>query len=75
MKLVITFAAEEDGRWLGVVDALPGVMAYGASRDEAAAQAQALALWRLADLLSARELAPVDSIEFEQATRGPTTPP
>ena len=42
---------EEDGRWIGEVSELPGVLAYGASRDEAVARAKALAFRVLADRL------------------------
>ncbi len=42
---------ETDGRWIGEVTALPGVLAYGASRDEAVAKAKALAFRVLADRL------------------------
>ena len=42
---------EEDGRWIGEVMDLPGVLAYGASRDEAVAKAKALAFRVLADRL------------------------
>jgi predicted RNase H-like HicB family nuclease len=42
---------EEDGRWLSEVTALPGVLAYGSSRDEAVAKAKALAFRVLADRL------------------------
>jgi predicted RNase H-like HicB family nuclease len=51
---------EEDGRWIAEVPALPGVVAYGAGREEAIARAQALALRVLAERLErgepAREL-------------------
>ena len=42
---------EDDGRWIGEVTDLPGVLAYGASRDEAVAKAKALAFRVLADRL------------------------
>ena len=35
---------EEDGRWLAEVPQLPGVLAYGATADEAMAKAEVLAL-------------------------------
>lgn len=34
---------EDDGRWLAEVPELPGVMAYGATADEAMGKAEALA--------------------------------
>ena len=42
---------ETDGRWIGEVAALPGVLAYGDSRDEVVAKAKALAFRVLADRL------------------------
>jgi predicted RNase H-like HicB family nuclease len=49
---------EEDGRWLAEATALPGVMAYGASRLEAIAKVEALVLRVLADRLEHGERAP-----------------
>jgi predicted RNase H-like HicB family nuclease len=49
---------ETDGRWIGEVVELPGVMAYGASRDEAVAKAKALAFRVLADRLEHGEEIP-----------------
>ena len=40
---------ETDGRWIAEVPDLPGVLAYGDSRDVAVTRAQALALRVLAD--------------------------
>jgi len=51
MKFTIEFEREEDGRWLAEVIELPGVLAYGASPDEAIAHAKALALRVVADRL------------------------
>ena len=42
---------EDDGRWLGEVTELPGVLSYGATRDEAVAKTKALAFRVLADRL------------------------
>ena len=39
MDLTIETELEDDGRWLAEVPELPGVMAYGATRDEAMAKA------------------------------------
>lgn len=49
---------EDDGRWIGEVVDLPGVLAYGTSRDEAVAKAKALAFRVLADRLDHGELVP-----------------
>ena len=52
----IEIEREDDGRWLAEVPALPGVMCYGADRDEAVARVQALALRVIAERLEHREV-------------------
>lgn len=54
----IEIEREDDGRWIAEVSELPGVMAYGTSRDEAIAKAQALALRVIADRLEHGEAIP-----------------
>ena len=54
----IEIEQEEDGRWIAEVVALSGVMAYGATREEAARKAKGLALRVLADRLERGEDAP-----------------
>jgi predicted RNase H-like HicB family nuclease len=49
---------EDDGRWIAEVPELPGVMAYGNSRNEAISKAEALALRVLADRLEHGEEIP-----------------
>ncbi|MDB5327754.1 MAG: type toxin-antitoxin system HicB family antitoxin [Phycisphaerales bacterium] len=49
---------EVDGRWIAEVPELPGVMAYGPSRDVAVRGAQALSLRILADRLEHGEALP-----------------
>ena len=49
MQFLIEVAREEDGRWITEILKLPGLLAYGASREEAIVRAQALALRVLAD--------------------------
>jgi predicted RNase H-like HicB family nuclease len=49
---------ESDGRWIGEVPELSGVMVYGQSRDEALAKAKALAFRVLADRLEHGEEIP-----------------
>ncbi|MBL9156368.1 MAG: type II toxin-antitoxin system HicB family antitoxin [Verrucomicrobiales bacterium] len=49
---------EEDGRWIAEVVEIPGAMAYGATRDEAASRVEALILRVLADQLENGEPAP-----------------
>jgi predicted RNase H-like HicB family nuclease len=65
MKLTIELEQEEDGRWIAEVLDLPGVLAYGQSREEAVAHVQALALRVLADRLEHGESEPeLMSISF-----------
>ena len=49
MNLSIEIEQEDDGRWIAEVPDLPGVMVYGATRDEAVSHAKALALRVLAE--------------------------
>lgn len=56
--LRIEFDREEDGRWIAEVPDLPGVMVYGATREEARAKVEALALRTLADRIEHGEQIP-----------------
>ncbi len=49
---------ESDGRWIAEVPSLPGAMAYGQTRAEAVAKAEALVLRILADKLEHGESVP-----------------
>ena len=49
MNFTIEIEQEEDGRFLAEVLGMPGVLAYGETRQEAVAKVQALALRVLAD--------------------------
>jgi predicted RNase H-like HicB family nuclease len=49
---------EDDGRWIAEVPALPGALAYGASKAEAVAKVEALVLRALADKIEHGEEAP-----------------
>ena len=60
MQFTLEVEREDDGRWLAEVTQLPGVLAYGASANEAMAKAEALALRALAEQLERGESAPVD---------------
>jgi predicted RNase H-like HicB family nuclease len=51
MKFRVELEEETDGRWIAEAADLPGVLAYGQSRDEALAHAQALALRVLTERL------------------------
>jgi len=56
--LKVELEQEADGRWLAEVIDLPGVLAYGATRDEALARVETLALRVIADRLEHVERAP-----------------
>lgn len=58
MQLSIEVEQEEDGRWLTEVPELPGVLAYGQSREEAITRVQALALRVLAERIEHGESLP-----------------
>lgn len=49
---------EEDGRLLASVPDLPGVMAYGATEDEAVRKVKSIALQVLADMVESGEEVP-----------------
>ena len=49
LRMRIEFEQETDGRWIAEVVSLPGVMVYGATREEAGRKVTALALRVLAD--------------------------
>lgn len=66
-KLAIELEREDDGRWIAEVPALPGVLAYGESREEALACVEALALRVLADRLEHGEAVPELSGLFHAA--------
>ncbi|WIG55323.1 MAG: hypothetical protein OJF61_001109 [Rhodanobacteraceae bacterium] len=58
MDLTLQSEQETDGRWLAEVPQLPGVLAYGATADEAMAKAETLALRVLAERLEHGEARP-----------------
>ena len=60
MDLRIETELEDDGRWIAEVPQLPGVLAYGATAEEAANKAEALALRVLAERLEQGESKPID---------------
>jgi predicted RNase H-like HicB family nuclease len=43
MTYTIEFEQETDGRWIAEIPALPGVMVYGETREEATEKVEALA--------------------------------
>ena len=54
----IEIEREDDGRWIAEVPDLPGVMVYGATRQDALSKAEALALRVIADRLDHGESVP-----------------
>ena len=57
-SIPITLGREEDGRWWADIESMPGVMAYGASREAAIAAVRALALRVSADCIDHGEEVP-----------------
>jgi len=49
MRFTVETEQETDGRWIAEVMEMPGAMKYGATREEAVAHAEALALRVLAE--------------------------
>jgi predicted RNase H-like HicB family nuclease len=56
MQIAVEFEQEEDGRWIAEIVDLPGVMAYGRTKEEAKANVKALFLQVLPDLIVDRIL-------------------
>ena len=56
--LKIAIEREETGRLLASVPELPGVMAYGATEEEAIRKAKAIALQILGDMIESWEVVP-----------------
>lgn len=54
----IEIEREDDGRWIAEVPDLPGVMAYGETREQAVVKVQSLALRVIADRLDHGEAIP-----------------
>jgi predicted RNase H-like HicB family nuclease len=57
-SIPIVLGTEEDGRWWADIESMPGVMAYGDSRDLAIAAVRALALRVAADCIDHGEEIP-----------------
>lgn len=54
----IDIKKEEDGRWIAEVPDLPGVLAYGKTREDAIAKVEAVALRVIADRIDHGETIP-----------------
>ena len=71
MTVTLELEQEADGRWIAEVPELPGVLAYGATREEAVAKVKALALRVVADRLENGEAsADLGDVSF-RAARAP----
>jgi predicted RNase H-like HicB family nuclease len=64
LKFRVEFEKEADGRWIAEISALPGVLAYGTTREDALAAVEALALRVLADRLDHGEAPSFQSVSF-----------
>jgi predicted RNase H-like HicB family nuclease len=66
MEFEIVFDREEDGRWIAEIETLPGVLAYGDSKQEAQSKVEALALRVIADRIES-EKSTTGSVRFAAA--------
>ncbi len=66
MDFNIELELEDDGRWIAEIPEIPGVLAYGATREEARACVEALALRVIADRIEAEKTG-TDRIVFAGA--------
>ena len=65
LRFTIELDRETDGRWIAEITDLPGVMAYGKTREAALAAVEALALRVVADRLEHGEAKPEElSVAF-----------
>ncbi len=68
MTFTIEIEQEADGRWIAEIPVLPGVLAYGNSRELAMGAVEALALRVVADRIEHGEVLPVPAeISFQPA--------
>jgi predicted RNase H-like HicB family nuclease len=66
MKLSIELDREDDGRWIAEALELPGVMTYGATREDAISNTERLAIEVIADRIKHGEMpASVLNVSFE----------
>ena len=71
IRLTIDTECEDDGRWLAEIPELPGVMAYGESKDAAMNSAIVLALRVIADEIehNERSTGHVESVSWAAQVR------
>jgi len=67
----LEFDREDDGRWIAEISQLPGVMAYGSTKQEATRKAYSIALRTLADRVEQGSVpaAVARLFEYEVASR------
>ena len=66
MNISIEMDREDDGRWIAEALELPGVMAYGETREEAISNTERLAIEVIADRIKHGEMLPSAlNISFE----------
>lgn len=65
MDFTVEIEPEDDGRWIAEVPELPGVLAYGATPEEATGAVKALALRVLADRIEHGDQ--LDAVTFHSA--------
>jgi predicted RNase H-like HicB family nuclease len=58
VPMIIEVEQEDDGRWIAEIPEIPGVLAYGQTRQEAIGRVQALSLRVLADRIDHGEATP-----------------
>lgn len=56
VTLTVNFDREEDGRWIALVESIPGCQVYGETREEALTKVEALALHAVAEKLEDGEV-------------------
>jgi len=66
MEFEIVFDREEDGRWIAEIETLPGVLAYGDTKQEAQSKVETLALRVIADRIES-EKSTTGSVRFAAA--------
>ncbi len=69
-SLAVEFDREEDGRWIAEIPKLPGVLAYGSTKQSALRRVYAIALRTLADKVETGNTpAPVSRLFYAMAGR------
>jgi predicted RNase H-like HicB family nuclease len=71
VKIKIELDREDDGRWIAEALELPGVMTYGATREDAISNTERLAIEVIADRIKNGELpASALNVSFESCAAG-----